>query len=666
MLSGKNTRRYLVLLCAAWVLLPHPLSAKTTKSMYHGAEACYKKVRSDPEKRKYRDGWLRCIEEFQDAYRNDPSDPWAPAALFMSGKLYLELHKHSYREADRDQAVDIFERVISRYPKSRYKQRAQAAMGAPPKQQRPKPAMAPPDPMRKRFAGAQTCYRGVADSEKKRRYRDNWLRCIEEFRSIHHDDPSGPWAAAGLFMSGKLYMGLHGYSYRDADKQEAIDLFETVVANYPQSRYHGRAEEELGLIAHAKPRKASTPPKVDAEKEDTDQPDKKYTPVEVGAEETPDLPGKDQTTVTGLRYWSNPNYTRIVVDTDDRKTSYTHRLLKKDPAIQKPQRLYIDISNSRLGEEIKKIVPIHDDLLEDARAGQYTPDVVRIVVDIKSFERYRIFYLLDPFRIVIDVRGGDTVAAQVEETPRKPSEKAEKLPPGALAKQLALGVSRIVIDPGHGGRDNGAPGYKKGASEKHITLSIAKRLAEKIREELGCEVILTRTTDKTLTLEERTAIANTRRADLFISIHTNALEDRRAYGIMTYILNLATDEESIRVAAMENATSTKNISDLQSILSSLMQNAKIEESTRLGAYIQKSMCGRLEKKYSRIRNRGVKQGPFYVLMGAQMPAVLIETSFISNPREYERLRDPNYQDWMAEGIVDGIRSYIREINPAAS
>ena len=320
------------------------------------------------------------------------------------------------------------------------------------------------------------------------------------------------------------------------------------------------------------------------------------------------------------------------------------------------------MNNARLKKNIQKIVPINDDLLMDARAGQFAADKVRVVIDIKSFKTYKIFSLKNPFRIVIDIWG------EVEKPAMpvlKAGSKEAKIPPGALAKQLALGVSRIVIDPGHGGRDYGAPGFQKGIYEKDITLKLARRLAKKIREELGCEVIMTRNSDRYLSLEERTAIANTKNADLFISIHANAAKDSRAYGIETFFLNLATDNDAILVAARENATSTKNISDLESILSDLMQNAKINESSRLAVDVQRSMTRVLGDHYSRVRGKGVKQAPFYVLLGAQMPAILIETSFISNPRECRRLMSTAYQDRMSEAIVYGIKEYIREINPTA-
>jgi N-acetylmuramoyl-L-alanine amidase len=383
---------------------------------------------------------------------------------------------------------------------------------------------------------------------------------------------------------------------------------------------------------------------------------------------TKEVPNRGQKTIiTGLRFWSNPNYTRLVIDTD-RKTSFTYRLLKKDPSIKKPQRLYLDLKNIRLGKNIQKIIPIDDDLLSYARAGQYTADVVRVVADIKSLETFKVFSLDDPFRIVLDMRGGsgDGSSKPPPASPAPPIKINPKASTKSLAKQLSLGVSRIVIDPGHGGRDYGAPGCARGIHEKKIVLQIAKRLAAMIRKELKCEVILTRSGDRFLTLEERTAIANTKNADLFLSLHTNANRDRRAYGIETYFLNLATDDEAIQVAAMENATSTKNISDLQTILNDLMQNAKVHESSRLAGHIQYSMVKHLKSKgYGRVRNKGVKQAPFYVLLGAEMPAVLIETSFISNKRECKRLTNPRYQQRLCEGILNGIKNYIKETHPTA-
>ncbi|MBU4462421.1 MAG: N-acetylmuramoyl-L-alanine amidase [Proteobacteria bacterium] len=496
---------------------------------------------------------------------------------------------------------------------------------------------------RDKYIKAEACYSNLCESPQKQKYRHNWLNCIEKFQAVYRHDPSGPWAAAGLYMSGKLYQELYKRSYKKLDKKEALDLFERIVKRFPKSRYKYKAGMAIRALSMPMVQKIAS---IKTEKKQ--KRDKKTTKGNTSNLEK-------LSTVTGLRFWSNPNYTRIVIDAD-RETSYAHRLLRKDPSIKKPQRLYVDLKSSILGKTTEKRIPINDDLLSDTRAGQHTSDSVRVVIDIKSFKTYKIFSLKNPFRIVIDVWGKDTGTTYKADS---------KLIPSALAKQLALGVNRIVIDPGHGGPDYGAPGYLKGVHEKSVVLNIGKKLAKKIREKLGCEVIMTRNGDKYLTLEERTAIANTKNADLFISLHTNAAGNRRACGIETYFLNLATDDDAILVAARENATSTKNISDLQTILSDLMQNAKINESSRLAYHVQDAMHKHMKKKYSRIKNKGVKQAPFYVLLGAQMPSILIETSFISNSRECKRLIDSKYQNHLCDAIVKGIRSYIKETNPTA-
>jgi N-acetylmuramoyl-L-alanine amidase len=451
-------------------------------------------------------------------------------------------------------------------------------------------------------------------------------------------------------MAGKMYHELYNYTRNSSDKNDAIDRFEYLIKRYPRSKYRQKAKSDL--------KKLPNDPKPVYSAKDTDN-------TYIHSATTDAVKNQSGTTlVTGIRVWSNPNYTRVAIDLDN-EANYTYRELKKDSSINKPQRIYVDFNKSKLGKHINRVIPIDDDLLSDARAGQFTKDKVRVVVDIKSFKDYKVFSLKDPFRVVIDLWGKGSKITE-SSIPSKPKLSGKTTSPSDLAKQLALGVQKIVIDAGHGGKDYGAPGYIKGIHEKDITLAIAKKLAARIRKELPCEVILTRETDTYLTLEERTAIANTKNGDLFISIHTNASRSRRAYGIETYFLNFATDDNAVLVAARENATSKKNISDLETILTSLMQNSKVNESSRLAGYIQKSMCSHLKNKgYGSVKNKGVKQAPFYVLIGAQMPAVLIETSFISNSRECKRLTLPQYQERLSEGIVNGIFQYIKELNPTA-
>jgi len=629
--------------------------AKTAKETYIQADKKYSYLKKNPRLQKYRDKWFACIDLFKDVYRKDPSGPWAAAGMYKTGELYYELYKISYKPSDKTEALDTFQRVIKRYPNSRYNSKAKAFITAIKGKVKPSPKKNSQAQVQL-LKEAEKCYQNLLDNTRLQKYRDRWLSCIGKYKAAHSADTKGSHAAEAMYRSGVLTYELYKRSFASSDKANALVLLNKTAQSYPNSPYGRKAEINVSAIT-GKPMKTGTTDAIQqviAESKASPSKGKQTAAVGTGS----------RTLIQGLRHWSNPSYTRIVIDAN-KETSYRHRLLNQDPSINKPKRLYVDLDHSRLGDDFEKVVPINDNLLSNVRAGQHTSESVRVVVDIKSFKTYKIFSLRNPFRIVIDVWGIATASSPPATTSGKMQQDSAKISPSALAKQLALGVSKIVIDPGHGGRDYGAPGYYKGVHEKNIALALAKKLAKKIRAELSCEVVLTRETDKYLTLEERTAIANTKNADLFISIHTNSAKDRRAFGLETFFLNLATDDEAIRVAAFENATSEKNISDLQTILTDLMQNAKINESGRLAAHVQGELFQHMKKTYNKIRSKGVKQAPFYVLLGAQMPAILIETSFISNPRECKRLTDIHYQDRLCEGIVKGIREYIKETNPTA-
>ena len=371
--------------------------------------------------------------------------------------------------------------------------------------------------------------------------------------------------------------------------------------------------------------------------------------------------------VTGIKHWSTPAYTRIVIELS-RKAEFNHRLLKKDPLINMEwRRLYIDLSNSSLSPKMRKAIEINDGLLKAARAGQYDPGTVRVVLDIESIEDFKIFPLSDPYRIVIDVSGEKKAPAAPAQPIRDSSGKevpqirqtpASAVPPDtSLIQQLGLKVNTIVVDPGHGGKDPGAVG-KNGLKEKDVTLKLARMLREKLTQDAGAKIILTRDSDVFIPLEERTAIANSKDADLFVSIHINASPRRAATGIETYILNLSNNAEARRVAARENATSTRSVSDLEFILNDLIKTAKTNDSARLATVVQDNLVAGLRKKFDSIRSNGVKGAPFYVLVGTKMPAVLVEVSFISNPEEEERLKDEAYLHEVVEGIAAGIMHYM--------
>ncbi|HIJ86258.1 MAG TPA: N-acetylmuramoyl-L-alanine amidase [Desulfuromonadales bacterium] len=370
--------------------------------------------------------------------------------------------------------------------------------------------------------------------------------------------------------------------------------------------------------------------------------------------------------LNGMKHWSNPDYTRISLELDRDVTWEAHELGTGAPG--KPGRVYLDLKRTRLGKSVKDIT-IGDGLLKGARVGQYRPDVVRVVLDTENIKDFKVFPLSDPARLVIDVRGErpaeisrlepvvsavpERVAVSKRDEQFVSADKTQKNP----KKPVISKIRRIVVDPGHGGHDPGAVG-PSGLQEKDVVLEIGLKLRDLFKEELGLDVVMTRSTDIFIPLEERTAIANKVGADLFLSVHANAAPNRTAAGIETYYLNLAKTEKVAQLAAKENGTSLENVSVLQAILFDLMANYKLNDSAHLADEVQKSLYKKIRTSYSDVKNLGVKQGPFYVLVGASMPSILVETAFLSNVTEESRLNDPAYRVMAAEGIFDGVRSYI--------
>jgi N-acetylmuramoyl-L-alanine amidase len=553
----------------------------------------------------------------------------------------------------------------------------------------PPPAAAEDDP-EERYLEARKNFLAL-DKSPQRRQRASWQPLMEQFKQLYKSYPDSPTGEKSMFMVGRIYLNLYQWTGAAGDLDQAVDHFTRFINHYPQSPLADDAQYKLAEIQYRYTKNPERARELTREllarypqgdmrkkaeelmaltlKEGRAEPAGPVPPAETNNDVPPPQDPKGPAPaagepgllpqVTGMRLWTTPDYTRIVVDVGE-KISFRQRLLKKDPAIEKPQRLYLDLFPARLGREAKDPITIQDGLLRSARAGQYDLSTVRIVLDIESIKGYKVFSLENPFRIIIDVTGkdkgkgekGDKAGLTAAEAPAKDLKLS-------LAQQLGLGVRRIVIDAGHGGKDKGASGEGP-VHEKDLTLLLAKKLAQRLKQELKVEAILTRDSDRFLPLEERTAIANTRQADLFVSIHVNASPNPLAQGFETYFLNLATDEESIRVAARENATSTKRIGDMQKILKDLMLNTKIDESSRLAHQVQNHLVETMNGKFGPVKNLGIKQAPFYVLIGAQMPSILVEASFISNAQERERLLQEDYQDQIVEGILRGIERYVRE------
>lgn len=376
-------------------------------------------------------------------------------------------------------------------------------------------------------------------------------------------------------------------------------------------------------------------------------------------------------TVSGVRYFSDKDYTRVVIDISD-TAQYKSFWLKADPGIKKPPRLTIDVDNSVIANDVVKQTNIKDGLLSSVRVG-YDQKFkrTRIVLDSENIKDFTVFQMANPSRIVVDLfnvkRKPDAPLQVVDNNienykpkpePKAQSGKKETTPSDmTINKALGLKIKTIVIDPGHGGKDPGA--IYNNVKEKDIILDIAKELRVFLKKDPSLTIYMTRETDVFIPLEERTAIANKYKADIFISIHANAAKNTAAAGVETYVFNVTNDRAALEVAALENNATTKATSDLGDILKDILKYSKLEDSLLLAGAVQKNV---VKTAGSKSKSLGVKQAPFYVLLGARMPSILIETGFISNREEAARLKNAAYRKQVAKGIHEGMREYIEKYN----
>ncbi|MCW5965259.1 MAG: N-acetylmuramoyl-L-alanine amidase [Bryobacterales bacterium] len=231
----------------------------------------------------------------------------------------------------------------------------------------------------------------------------------------------------------------------------------------------------------------------------------------------------------------------------------------------------------------------------------------------------------------------------------------------SLVRALGLKIGRVVIDPGHGGKDHGTTGVS-GLKEKDLVLDVSKRLANLVRERLGSEVLLTREDDNFVSLEERTEIANQSRADLFISVHANSSPYKLATGSETFFLNFTSSREAMDVAARENASSQRSVAELQDIVRKIALKDKRDESEDFAARIQSALFRTQRAEGMAPKNRGVKSAPFIVLVGAEMPSILVEIGFLSNAKEEAALKTPEYRQKMAEALLKGLETYMDSLS----
>ena len=529
------------------------------------------------------------------------------------------------------------------------------------------------------FQGAQSAEKRLQSSQQRLKKKSEWVHVAKQYRKVVLTHPQSGYCDDALYYEGEIHLEIYR-RFKDAShRTRALDTYLLLANGYPASKWAKRARLNRGKLYLEAPKNLKQA-SIELRKITSKWPnsaegaearrllDNMNRPRRASAQKLP--PGIGQ--IRNIRHWtgSKQEYTRVVIDLD-RAVKY------RQGQLENPDRIYFDLIGTRVTDALAtRTFKLEGDFLRQIRVGQNKPDVVRVVLDFKSISAYNVFTLPDPYRLVVDIRGStptsnppivaeDKTAPPSTPTPTPESKaRAEanlKVPPAprkdgfSLAQQLGLVARRVVIDPGHGGRDPGTSS-KTGLREKDMVLDISRRVV-KLLEKEDFEVLMTRTTDVFIPLEERTAIANSKGADLFVSIHVNSSPSTKARGLETYYLNLATTPDAERVAARENASTMKRLSELQGLLQKVMNNSKISESRELASHVQGSLASGLLGAKKDKRNRGVKTAPFYVLLGAQMPAVLVEVGFISNKSDQKLLSASDYRQKIAQSIANGIRNY---------
>jgi N-acetylmuramoyl-L-alanine amidase len=522
-------------------------------------------------------------------------------------------------------------------------------------------------------------YREMARVFSESRYFDESLKA---YQFLMKEYPYASVSHEALLAIADLYLV-------DLQKpDEARKALQTFLEKYPKSEKAGDAKAQLAVATQALEAKRAPAATVTS-----------ITPSTGSA-----AGGMPQ--VTEIRHWVGPHYTRIVIGMNGSEVKFETLRLSN------PDRIVLDLHDTRLSAALAGAkFTVGDGFLRQVRVGQFKPDVTRVVLDVEKVQDYFIFPLPNPYRLVVDIHGPPEETKEVaktaspKESKASPAEEvasAQKIPapkevlksatpdktaasseldskatvsvapssikaasPTAagsrtLTRALGLKIGRIVIDAGHGGHDTGTIG-PTGLEEKELVLDVALRLAKLLRDEAGSEVVLTRSTDTFIPLEERTAIANEKGADLFVSIHANSSRDKSARGIETYYMNFTSDPGALEVAARENATSQESVHELRDLIKKIALTEKVEESREFASLIQRGIYKTLVKSGSRQKDRGVKKAPFVVLIGANMPSILAEISFLSNPTDERMLKRSEYRQKIAEALYQGILDYTQNL-----
>src|SRR5687767_4491063 len=505
-----------------------------------------------------------------------------------------------------------------------------------------------------------------------------------------------------LSHGGMLAADAFAHFGEATDRETALRLLRSLSARFPASALAKAAAARVKALETAKPGPvsaiaAAAPVTVPVSAPPASAPPPAAAPPVAPPAASPRVPPAGPVTLRDIRREVLPETLRVTLELD-------REVLFHDERIDGPPRVFVDLPNTRAAEALTDAtIRFPDGPVRQVRVGRQLNSRTRVVLDLNGAGSHSVYALYNPFRIVIDLqRTASAPAATVLPAHTTPLAKpgrapvvmasnasrtapalsgappargtatdartAPAVPPQnsngtfSLARQLGLGITRVVIDPGHGGHDPGA--RVNDISEAALVLDVATRLEDLLKKQ-NVEVVLTRRTNAYVALEERTSLANRSDADLFLSIHANASTAQSARGVETYFLNFASNPEAEAIAARENAGSAKSMRHLPDIVQAIAMNNKLDESRDFATIVQSTLYAQLRQTNKTLKNLGVKQAPFMVLVGARMPSVLSEVSFMSNRAEAALLKTDKYKQQIAEALVEGVMRYQSSLKRAA-
>lgn len=498
-------------------------------------------------------------------------------------------------------------------------------------------------------------------------WRQPWENLRNDFLAIHNSGKNR-LAPGALYHAAACQEILAKCSRLDSDARKAIEMFSSVAASYPAHSYSDDALFHAALLQRNLKKFRSASVKT-LEKLLRDYPGgdmaaeaKKRLSI-WQAEDSPQLAAlsrkaanaQEKKEIKGelqVLSWNTPGPGAVEIALDlSTPVKYEAKLL---PATKKsPAQLSLELKDTTVVDEIRKGVRINGSLLKGVKVKSSNGSSI-LHFELNNASHFDTYMHKNPPRLVVSILNTKKVAAAQNAMKTANANKISARQVSNMASQLGLTVHRVFIDAGHGGKDPGTA--HNSLVERNITLDIARRVGTLLKAN-GLEVVYSREKDQSIALSKRTMLANKAKADLFVSIHVNAHASENICGFETYFLNLASNRQAAQVAIQENAGSDKRLADLQGVLADVMLNARVDESKRLAADIQRLAIFRLKKRFFSTRDNGVKSAPFHVLLGAQMPAVLIETGYCTNSAEAKNLAKPEYRHALAEGIAEGILAY---------